>query len=338
MCEILVPLIFLGLLCLPRYLIADTTHAERFYSPVKMSDIAWSKRPPSGGAYRLLYAPNTSVAAVRVAEMAGKELLCGSPSFMRQLAMASSYSVDAAGIAASGKAVECASNPMLCAGYVRPREGGLAITSPLISGDLGLLCDPQCLALRSCFGPVLADFLEGYPSESEAVAAAVAPEAGGRVAAVLVLPSDPTGDELSYTIRTNASDVPGAAQFGADWAKVPFNNWVVGPSAEYTMYWLFLNIQKAVDTALISLNTQPSALSAAMLRLSGAADVKLTTSVKGALLPRPRSHARLTPPRLQRFRTSSTAPTWAAPLRRSFSASYSCLASLPAWCSSSSRW
>jgi hypothetical protein len=40
--EILVPMVFLALLCLPRYLIADTAHPARFYAPSNLTDLAWS--------------------------------------------------------------------------------------------------------------------------------------------------------------------------------------------------------------------------------------------------------------------------------------------------------
>jgi hypothetical protein len=40
--EILVPLVFLGLLCLPRYLIADTQFPSRFYAPTNLTELSWS--------------------------------------------------------------------------------------------------------------------------------------------------------------------------------------------------------------------------------------------------------------------------------------------------------
>ncbi len=40
--EIAVPLIFLALLCLPRYLISDQAHPARFYAPANITDLAWS--------------------------------------------------------------------------------------------------------------------------------------------------------------------------------------------------------------------------------------------------------------------------------------------------------
>ena len=40
--EILVPLVFLGLLCLPRYLIADTQFPARFFAPANMTALSWS--------------------------------------------------------------------------------------------------------------------------------------------------------------------------------------------------------------------------------------------------------------------------------------------------------
>ena len=278
--EILVPLIFLGLLCLPRYLIADVSNPATYYAPRPVSDLSWSGHPPTGGAYKLFYAPNTSVEAVQVAEMAAKELVCRSPSFMRTVAVASSFTVDTAAIAAAGVAQQCLANVALCQQYIIPRAGGLPLTSSLISGNQAAMCSPSCLASRACFHPWLSDFLTGFPTEGDAVAAAMQPSAVNTVAAVVVLPPRLRSDELQYTIRTNASDVPGTSQFGSSWASVAFNQWVVGPIKDWSDYWAFLNIQRAFDAALVSLNTQPSALQAGLLKLAGAADVELDMQVK----------------------------------------------------------
>ena len=40
--EIVVPLVFLGLLCLPRYLIADTQFPGRYFAPTNITSLAWS--------------------------------------------------------------------------------------------------------------------------------------------------------------------------------------------------------------------------------------------------------------------------------------------------------
>ncbi len=312
------PLIFLALLCLPRYLIADTAHPARFYAPSNLTDLAWSmarriahmhriapchpfcactearapsslapQRVPSGGAYRVYYAPNTTAVMVQVAEMAAKELLCGAtPSVMRTVALGSSFYVDAGGIAASGLMATCAQNPLACAGYLRRRPGGLPPTAALVSGDLRVLCAPACLASRVCFAPVLAEFLTGFPSEAAAVEAAAAVAApdeshGGGVAALFVLPDNlATSDDVTYTLRSNASDVPNARAMGARWAREKFDPWVVAPSSEWKAGWFSANLQRALDAAIIALKTQPTAFDAALLRLGGVADVTLATSVK----------------------------------------------------------
>ena len=309
------PLLFLALLCLPRYLISDMAHPARYFSPANMTDLAWSKarscsdtaaaprgadarspaaplsapqRAPSDGAYRVFYAPNSSAAAVQVAEMAAKELVCSSPSVMRQVAFSSSYYVDVAGIAAAGLGAACAANPMQCASFLRHRAGGLPLTAALVTGDLRTLCAPACLASRACFGPVLSEFLSGFASEADALAAAaaVAPAnelSGGGVAALLVLPADlsaAAGDDVTYTLRTNASDVPNARALGARWAKEPFDPWVVAPQPAWRSYWFFANVQRATDAALASYKTRVAPLDAALLRLGGVADVQLVTRVK----------------------------------------------------------
>ena len=218
--------------------------------------------------------------------MAAKDLLCSG--VMRQVALAGSFRVDTAGILAAGLTATCTANPMACVSYLRSRPGGLPATASLIVGDLKTLCQSSCLATRACFGPVLSEFLTGFPTEAAAVAAsaAVAPPdetSGGGVAALLVLPPGDllaAGDDITYTLRTNASDVPNARMVGSRWARESFDAWVVAPSTSWKSYWFFTNVQRAVDMALMSLKTQRSPQASALLRLGGVSDVHLSTAVK----------------------------------------------------------
>ena len=245
-----------------------------------------SQHPPSDGAYRVFYAPNTSATAVQVAEMAGKELVCSG--VMRQVAVSGSFYVDTAGIFAAGLTATCTSNPIACISYLRSRPGGLPASASLVVGDLKTLCQPACLASRACFGPMLSEFLTGFPTETSAVAAAaaIAPRdenSGGGVAALLVLPSGDllaAGDDVTYTLRINASDVPNARLVGSRWARESFDAWVVAPSNSWKAYWFFANVQRAVDMALVSLKTQRTPQAAALLRLGGVSDVSLASAVK----------------------------------------------------------
>lgn len=185
-----------------------------------------------------------------MAQAAAVELVCGSepspqPSVLRQAALASSFTVNAAGILAAGLADTCASNPLACASFVSQRPGGLPLTSPLVTGDLSVagLCSPACVSSPACIAPLVASFLVPFATAGDAEAAAAA--AGAPVAAVLLLPSSlpdvsrapPAGGApgivYQYTIRTNQSDVPGTAQWGAAWATVGFDPWVAAPSAEW---------------------------------------------------------------------------------------------------------
>jgi hypothetical protein len=138
---------------------------------------------------------------------------------MRQVALASSFYVDTAGIAASGLGGACASDPMQCLQFLRPRPGGLPISSPVVTGNL----DAICMSPAS-YEPVVAEFLTGFASEGDAIAAAAAISPsdvthGGGVAAVLVLPATLDSDNMVYTLRTNATDVPNAAMLHKTWAK-----------------------------------------------------------------------------------------------------------------------
>jgi hypothetical protein len=72
-----------------------------------------------GGAYELVYAPNTSPAAVAVAEAAAADLVCGAPdgsepSFMQQVALASNVEVNVQAIMVRTSA------PVVCALKTRP--------------------------------------------------------------------------------------------------------------------------------------------------------------------------------------------------------------------------
>ena len=218
--------------------------------------------------------------------MAAKELVCNG--VMRQVAVSGSFYIDTAGILAAGLTATCTTNPMACLSYLRSRPGGLPPTAALVVGDLKKLCQPACLATRACFGPVLSEFLTGFPTEAAAVAAAaaVAPPdqtSGGGVAALLVLPPGDLlagGDDITYTLRTNASDVPNARMVGTRWARESFDAWVVAPSTSWKSYWFFANVQRAVDMALVSLKTQRTPQAAALLRLGGVSDVLLSSAVK----------------------------------------------------------
>jgi hypothetical protein len=234
----------------------------------------------------VFYAPDTSATAVLVAEMAAKELVCSG--VMRQVAVSGSFYIDTAGILAAGLTATCTTNPLACLSYLRSRPGGLPPTAALVTSDLKKLCQPACLATRACFSPVLSEFLTGFPTEAAAVAAAAAvappePTSGGGVAALLVLPPGDLlagGDDITYTLRTNASDVPNARMVGSRWARESFDAWVVAPSTSWKSYWFFANVQRAVDMALVSLKTQRTPQAAALLRLGGVSDVLLSSAVK----------------------------------------------------------
>ena len=98
---------------------------------------------------------------------------------------------------------------------------------------------------------------------------------------MLVLPADfSAGDDVTYTLRTNASDVPNARQLGPRWAREGFDPWVVAPQPAWRAHWFLSNLQRATDAAIISLKTQRTPQEAALLRLGGVADVFLNTQVK----------------------------------------------------------
>jgi hypothetical protein len=77
--EVLVPVAFVALLCLPRALIADERRGVTLHRPVPLRSLTWSGRLPRGGAgaTRLVFSPSDDPGSRAVAEAAALELLCG---------------------------------------------------------------------------------------------------------------------------------------------------------------------------------------------------------------------------------------------------------------------
>ena len=119
--ELLVPIAFVGLMCLPRALISDESHGVAFHRPNPIQSLAWSGVAPGGGsgAYKVVYAPNVTRYHRATAEAAAIDLVCGPPfavdegeggggsgggsgafvpSFMQQVALAAAVEVDAAAL------------------------------------------------------------------------------------------------------------------------------------------------------------------------------------------------------------------------------------------------
>ena len=74
--ELCIPVAFVLLMCLPRALVSDHTQPAMFHRVAKIESLAWSRKPPSARAVRLIYSPRTP-AARAVAEAAGVTLVCG---------------------------------------------------------------------------------------------------------------------------------------------------------------------------------------------------------------------------------------------------------------------
>lgn len=252
--ELLVPLVFVALLCLPRALIDDDVYSARFYAPSPITDLAWSQQAPGDGSYRIVYSPGGSADATAVAQMAAKELVCSEPSFMRQVALASNYYVDIESIREDGMLYECWQQPLSCVRYISRRPNGIGLHAQLLTIDLAEFCTDACLRDPACFGPVLGDFLVGVDTAEQAAEYAIARVNENRVAAIVSLPEDlvDAAGNITYTIRVNASDTPTADIWGKEWAKRKFIPWVAGPDDRWKSYWTFANVQKAFDQAITS--------------------------------------------------------------------------------------
>ena len=289
--EVLVPVAFIALMCLPRLFISDESVEMTLHRPAPIQSITWSGRVPGGptgdGPYRLLWSPVTNADAERVAESAAIDLLCGG-GFMTQVALASSVELDQDAIAEHGildvpeVLAGCRNDPSACAGFVK-RRGGVdslgpdsATANPL---TLAWLCTDSCLARRECYRPVIDEFLVGFPTETAAMThAMVLAERGRSVAAVVSLPGNLSRDSrrVEYKIRVNATDVP-TGDLGARWSSEKFERWVVGEDTRWRTYWTYANIQKSFDQALMSLIAGDKS--------PAPREVQLLASVKGYPFP-----------------------------------------------------
>ena len=74
--ELCVPVAFVLLMCLPRLLVRDHEQPAVFHRVAPLESLAWSRKPPSARAARLIFSPRTP-AARAVAEAAGVTLVCG---------------------------------------------------------------------------------------------------------------------------------------------------------------------------------------------------------------------------------------------------------------------
>lgn len=291
--EVLVPVAFIALMCLPRLFIADESVEMTLHRPAPIQSLTWSGRVPGGptgdGPYRLLWSPNANPDAKRVAESAAIDLLCGG-GFMTQVALASSIELNQDAIAEHGildipeVLAGCRNDPTACAGFVKQRGGydGLGRDSftanPL---TLNWLCTEQCVTDTKCYRPVIEEFLIGFPSEAKAMERALELAEWGRsVVAVVSLPPDltPTDRRIEYTIRVNATDVP-TGDMGTKWSTEKFERWVVGENDRWRRYWSYANVQKSFDQALMSL-TAPLDPNDPAPR-----GVRLAASVKGYPFP-----------------------------------------------------
>ena len=216
--EVLVPVAFIALMCLPRLFISDESVEMTLHRPAPIQSITWSGRVPGGptgdGPYRLLWSPDTNADAERVAESAAIDLLCGG-GFMTQVALASSVELDQDAIAEHGildvpeVLAGCRNNPGACAGFVK-RRGGVdslgpdsAVANPL---TLAWLCTDSCLARRECYRPVIDEFLVGFPTETAAMAHAMTlAERGRSVAAIVSLPATSAAIPAASSIKSGST-------------------------------------------------------------------------------------------------------------------------------------
>ena len=74
--ELFVPVAFIVLMCLPRLLVSDSNSPAIFHRVAPIESLAWSRKPPTSRAVRVIYSPNTPTIRA-VAEAAAVTLVCG---------------------------------------------------------------------------------------------------------------------------------------------------------------------------------------------------------------------------------------------------------------------
>jgi len=189
--ELVVPLAFIALMCLPRLLIADEDRAATFHRSAPLDALSWSGRLPAdgSGAYELVYSPSSSEEARAVARAAALDLACGDvdavhpssnaftelpngfdarnftvgtfalagalrdadPSFMQRAALASAVVIDLGAVAAVGDFERCRGDPRSCA------ERFVTPRAGGVNLTSPLLLPPGVLRARFCEPPCASD-------------------------------------------------------------------------------------------------------------------------------------------------------------------------------------
>ena len=168
--ELGVPVAFVLLMCLPRMLVSDHDVPAVFHRVAPLESLAWSRKPPSARAARLIFSPRTP-AARAVAEAAGVTLVCGPDvredtgrfavapqtdeeedilnnpvfaSFAQQVAAAAALDVDLAAVLAGTGGRSSVSERFEAVGPIRPSSGE----------SLSLVLDPEIT--RTCLADPIA--------------------------------------------------------------------------------------------------------------------------------------------------------------------------------------
>ena len=189
--ELVVPLAFIALMCLPRLLIADEDRAATVHRPARLDALSWSGRLPAdgSGAYELVYSPSSSEEARAVARAAALDLACGdvdavhplsnaftqlpngfdapnltvgtgtlagalrdsNPSFMQRAALASAVVIDLGAVAAVDDLERCRGDPRSCA------ERFVTPRAGGVTLTSPLLLPPGVLRARFCVPPCASD-------------------------------------------------------------------------------------------------------------------------------------------------------------------------------------
>ena len=282
--EVLAPIILFLLLCLPRLLIGEDKFGVQYFDASPIFDASWAgdRACPDGNGYKIVYTPSGDPDVERVSKEAALKLYCSS--FINTLGFCAAYDFDAEKLEAEGGlaravelAEECRRNPDDCGDeFVVESEEGQEFLANITQAfiDNPVICDPSCRNNPSCapiVDPVLDLFLVGaetmdaaeeyildvdnrgtvlgivgYDNTSGGSSSAGGGAGGGganstTAATGVDLRTTPT---MTYTLRLNGSDIPFTTFDFAFSNREPDNFW--------KNYFSFVNVQNAIDEALIN--------------------------------------------------------------------------------------
>eukprot|EP00238_Polyblepharides_amylifera_P013822 CAMPEP_0196598342 /NCGR_PEP_ID=MMETSP1081-20130531/94265_1 /TAXON_ID=36882 /ORGANISM="Pyramimonas amylifera, Strain CCMP720" /LENGTH=1870 /DNA_ID=CAMNT_0041924027 /DNA_START=155 /DNA_END=5767 /DNA_ORIENTATION=+ len=265
--EIIVPTLFFAVLCLPKALIEQTYYNDEFYSETSLQSSFWTLSCTEG--HLVSYVPNSEPAR-DIARDTVRHFACdGDPStaggtffqtivecsneadnlFAASMALAETEFGTSEGsetVSESGSNIDENSSD-------ESNAEGEELVRVLGNERFCSLCQNNVYGVnKNTCDAILDVFIQGFETESEAATSALRPENQGQVLAILLLPDiQSSSDDIRYTVRMNGTVMD--SDYGRFSATKFVEKWdAVEPSDYWRRYHDFVNIQNAVDQALIT--------------------------------------------------------------------------------------